>query len=160
MEPIKFECNKIVYYDINDLKPYPKNDKLHPPDENLILRLMKIFKENGFRNPIKINASTNMITAGHARIEALKRLGVEKVPCIPQYYENSDLEFADIVADNATNEWRRIELSAINIEIGNLDGISFDIDTLGIKDFEVEPMDKKEKKEKEKIECPSCGYIF
>jgi len=162
---MEIKCKDIVLYPINELTPYPDNDKLHPRDDALIKTLCTIFQsEQGFTNPIRINAKTKMITCGHARVEALKEIGETMVPCIPIDYLNSDMEFADIVADNATNEWRNLDLSFINSQIPELGPM--DIDLLGIKDFVVEPLDKfnqekiDEPTEEEKKVCPQCGFTF
>ena len=56
-----------------------------------------------------------------------------------QDFESDEAEYAFIVADNAIGKdsWASLDLSAINIEIGDL-GPEFVLDMLGLKDFHID----------------------
>jgi hypothetical protein len=140
---IKFKCNEIVFIPINQLKEHPKNKLIHPDKEELVDRLCKIIKsKQGFTSPVKIDRNSKVISCGHARLQALKKLGCKEAPCIPIDYENEDYLLADLIADNAANEWREVNKSAVNAILPEIGDIDFDIDVLGIENFEIEPMDK------------------
>lgn len=64
---------------IEEIKPYKKNAKNHPPEQ--INALAKSIKEFGFNQPIVIDKN-NVIIVGHGRYEAAKVLGLEEVPVI------------------------------------------------------------------------------
>ncbi|GAG28295.1 unnamed protein product, partial [marine sediment metagenome] len=85
---------------------------------------------------------TNRIAAGHGRLEAAKKIGLEKVPVTYQEFENEDQFYAFVVSHNAIakDSWASLDLSMVNLELENLGPI--DIDMLGIKDFVVEPIEK------------------
>jgi len=69
---------KIVWRRVGDLKPLPNNPRHHP--EAQIARLMRGI-ERVWTNPILID-ETGTILAGHARLEAAKRLGLTEVPTL------------------------------------------------------------------------------
>ncbi len=146
------------------LKPSPKNPNHHSPDQ--IDRLCKILQYQGYRAPIVVSKQTGFVVVGHARLQAAMKMDLTEVPVNYQDFENEDQEYAHMVADNSIGEWAELDLSQINLDIGDL-GPDFDIENLGLKDFTIEPADKYEEskiKEKEiselqtEHECPSCGY--
>jgi len=136
---MKVHCAHDKLAKIDSLKPHPKNNNKHPEEQ--IKRLAKILDYQGWRYPIKISKQSGFITSGHARLEAAKANGWKKVPVNIQDYESDEQEYADITADNAIASWSELDLSSINAEIGEL-GPDFDIELLGLKDFELEPADK------------------
>lgn len=130
---------EVVWVDISTLKAHPKNPNKHPPEQ--IERLAKILKYQGFRSPIVVSELTGFVTVGHGRIEAAKLNGWTKVPVSVQQYEDEAQEYAHMTSDNAIAEWADLDLSQINAEMLDL-GPDFDVDLLGLKDFEIEPLDK------------------
>lgn len=126
---------------ISELTPHDKNRNKHPADQ--IARLAKILLYQGWRYPIKVSKRSNKITSGHGRLEAAKFNNWKEVPVNFQDYESEEQEYADLQADNAIASWAELDLSMINSDIGEL-GPDFDLDLLGIKDFELEPADKLE----------------
>jgi ParB-like chromosome segregation protein Spo0J len=64
---------------IEDLRPNQNNSRLHPREQ--IDKITRAIAEFGFLIPALIDDG-NMIIAGHARIEAAKKLGLAEVPCI------------------------------------------------------------------------------
>lgn len=136
---MKIHCLYDKLVPIGELKTHPKNPNEHPSDQ--IVRLAQILDYQGWRYPVKVSKLSGYITSGHGRIEAAKKNGWKEVPVNFQEYESEAQEYADIVADNAIAEWSDLNLSQINLEVGDL-GPDFKIDLLGIKDFEIDPIDK------------------
>jgi DNA modification methylase len=132
-------ANEIKHIPINELKPHPKNPNKHGKDQ--IDRLADIIRYQGFRRPITVSNLSGYVTVGHGRIEAAKKLGMEFVPVTFQDYDDDTQEYADIVADNAIDDWAELDFAMVNAEVPEL-GPDFDIDLLGIRDFEIEPADK------------------
>lgn len=130
-------CDELV--SISDLKPHPKNRNNHSSEQ--IDRLAKILEYQGWRYPIKVSKRSGFITSGHGRLAAAKKLKWKQVPISRQDYESDEQEYADVQSDNAIASWAELDLSGINTDIADL-GPEFDIDLLGIKDFELEPADK------------------
>jgi len=152
---IEIKCEEIVMLNIDEIYPHRDNEKIHPMNEKALERLCKIIQsKQGFTTPIKVDAKTKTITSGHLRYAALKKLNIKKAPCVLIDYANEDMMLADLIADNALNEWREVNKSAVNAKLPEFDGMDFDLDFLGIEDFVVDPsefnLDQDEKKEKEK----------
>ncbi|NDD53270.1 site-specific DNA-methyltransferase [bacterium] len=63
------------------------------------------------------------------------------MPVVYQDFDSEEAEYAFIQADNAIALWAELDLSGINADIADL-GPDFDIDLLGIKNFEIDVADK------------------
>ena len=64
---------------IENIKPYEKNAKLHPQEQ--IEQIKKSILEFGNNDPLAIDEN-NIIIEGHGRYEALKQLGYKELECI------------------------------------------------------------------------------
>jgi len=143
---------------IQQLKPHPQNRNDHPVDQ--ITRLAQILRYQGWRSPIKVSKQTGFITAGHGRWAAAIENNWSEVPVNYQDYSTSDMEYADLQADNTIASWAEIDVSGVNADLEMLSP-DFNLDMLGIKDFKLDPSEKggpdggggDESQEK----CPECG---
>ena len=126
-----------------ELIPHPKN--MHEHSAEQIARLCKLIEYQGFRNPLVIQKGTGLVVAGHGRLEAAKQLNIEKVPVTYQEFESEEQLYAYMVSDNAIGKdtWATLDLGKINQDFLDL-GPDLDIEMLGLKDFEIEPLDKLE----------------
>jgi len=140
--------DKISWVEIKTLKPHPKNPNKHSKEQ--IKRLAEIIKYQGFRSPVVVSNRSGYIVAGHGRVEAAIQNGLSKVPVSYQDFTDDEQEYAHMTADNAIADWATLDLSAINKDIIEL-GPDFNIDMLGIKDFEIEPADKYEDKDADAV---------
>ena len=125
--------DKIVWVEIEKLKPHPKNSNKHPKEQ--IERLAKILKYQGFRSPIQVSNLSGHVVVGHGRIEAAKKIGLTKVPVSYQDFENEEQEIAHLNADNAIALWAEIDMSTVDEAIKDFSP-DFDFDFLGFADFE------------------------
>jgi len=73
-----------------------------------------------------------------------------QVPVNFQNYDNEDQEYADVQADNAIASWSELSIKGINCDLQTLDP-GFDLEMLGIKDFELEPADKYKDKDEDAV---------
>jgi DNA modification methylase len=103
---------KIEKINLDDLKPYEKNAKIHTKEQ--LGQIKKSIKKFGMNDPIGIWGKENIIVEGHGRLEALKQLGYNEVPCIR--------------LDHLTDEERKAYTLAHNKLTMNTD---FDFDILG-----------------------------
>ena len=156
---MRIHCQYSKLVDPKTLKQHPKNRNNHPDDQ--IERLIKILVYQGWRYPIKVSKNTGYITSGHGRLMAALKMGLKEVPVSEQEYDSEDQEYADLQADNSIASWSELDLSQINLDIGDL-GPDFDLDLLGLKNFNIDPPNIREKELDENLEtekeCPSCGY--
>lgn len=132
-------ADQISFIYIDEIKINPNNRNKHTSEQ--IKRLCQIIDYQGFRSPLVISNQSGLLVAGHGRLLAAKKLGYEKLPVIYQDFDSMEQEYAAGVSDNSIASWAELDLSGINTDIVDL-GPDFDIDLLGIKDFEIEPADK------------------
>lgn len=129
----------IEWLPLSDLTPNPKNPNKHSKDQ--ITRIQKLIEYYGWRHPIIVSKESGLIVVGHGRLEAAMKMGLDKVPVSIQSFESPEQEYGFLVADNAIASWAELDLKNINLEVPDL-GPDFDIDLLGIKDFEIDAADK------------------
>jgi site-specific DNA-methyltransferase (adenine-specific) len=118
------------------LKPYDKNAKLHPKKQ--VQQVANSIKEFGFNQPI-VADKNNVVIVGHGRLEAAKLLGLKDVPVITVDLTEEQAK-AYRLADNKLNEsdWD------MKLAIEELKGLSeqmFDLTGFD-KDLLIEPDDK------------------
>ncbi len=140
---MKIRSNEIELISIDSLIPHPKNCHTHSPDQ--ISRLSKLIEYQGFRNPVIAQKGTNLIVAGHGRILAAKKLGMKEVPVSYQEFESEEQLYAYIVSDNSIGKdtWATLDLNLISKEALDF-GPNFDLDMLGLKEFNIDLKDLKE----------------
>lgn len=68
----------VVYMNINKIKPYENNPRIHTKEQ--IQALAKSIKMLGFKQSIVIDKD-GVIIAGHGRYYAARELGLKEVPC-------------------------------------------------------------------------------
>ena len=126
---------EIVYKKVDDLIPYINNSRTH--SEEQVNQICASINEFGFTNPILIDEKDNII-AGHGRLMASKKLGMEEVPCIVLSGLTEAQKKAYIIADNkmALNAGWDDEL--LKIELENLKELDFDLELTG---FNVDELD-------------------
>jgi len=101
-----------------DLIPYARNAKKHDPEQ--VAKIAGSIREFGFNNPVLIDQS-NGIIAGHGRVMAAIKLGLESVPVIRLSHLTETQRRAYILADNKLaelgggwdEEMLKVELEAI-----------------------------------------------
>jgi DNA modification methylase len=130
---MKIRCAHDELVPVESLKPHPKNRNKHPQAQ--IERLAKILAYQGWRYPVKVSNRSGFVTAGHGRIEAARINGWKAVPVSCQDYDSDEQEYADVQSDNAIASWAELDLSGIYGDILDL-GEGFDVDLLGIEDFQ------------------------
>lgn len=111
------------------LKPYEQNAKIHGEDQ--ILKLMDSIREFGFLSPCLVERGTNNLIAGHGRVEAAKRLGMETVPCVYIEDISEAQRRAYILADNRLTELGEWDMELVSQELEALKNQKFDIELTG-----------------------------
>jgi len=69
----------IEHLPIVDLVPYARNSRTH--SEEQVAQVAASIREFGFTNPVLIDGDGGII-AGHGRVMAARKLGLDEVPCI------------------------------------------------------------------------------
>ena len=89
---------RVEHLPIGSVIPYEKNPR---KIEAAVGPVMESIKAFGFKVPIVIDVN-NIVVAGHTRLEAAKRLGMEEVPVIRATDLTEDQVKAYRLADNQT----------------------------------------------------------
>lgn len=164
---MKIQSEKIEMVDIHKIVPNPRNANIHPPEQ--IDRLCKLIEFQGFRNPLIVSNRSKFLVVGHGRLEAAKKLGMEKVPVIYQDFESEAQEYAYVVSDNEIARWANLDNNSVfeslkEIEIMDLDFLGVkNIEAIKMPDFEpvgIDEQGKLDELEPKMIECPNCGEEF
>lgn len=159
------KVTEILIVSVDAIAPNPKNNNKHTEEQKE--RAHKIFDYQGFRNPLTISKRSGLLVAGHLRLEVAKEKGIKELPCMYQDFESEEQEYAHMTADNALASWAELDLSQINQDFIDLG--PFDVDFLGVKDFNVVPefslgtiedQGKLDEKQPLITQCPSCGECF
>jgi site-specific DNA-methyltransferase (adenine-specific) len=110
---------KIIEKKVEELIPYVNNPR---NNEEAIDFVAASIKEFGFKNPIIIDKE-NVIVAGHTRLAAAKKLGLESVPCIMADDLTEQQIKAFRLADNKTAELATWDLEKLEIELEGIDDL-------------------------------------
>lgn len=113
---------------IADLTPYEKNARVHTDEQ--VDQIAASIKEFGFLNPILIDKDGNII-AGHGRVMAAERLGMEDVPALYIEGLTEAQRRAYILADNRLTELGGWDVATLKEELQALDLDGFDIELTG-----------------------------
>ena len=124
---------QVVYRKVDEIIPYEKNPRLN---DEAVEPVAESIKEFGFKVPIVLS-SDGVIVAGHTRIKAAKKLGMEEVPCIIADDLTEEQVKAFRLADNKSAEvaqWDEELLQSELSEILDIDMSLFGFDG-GDNDF-------------------------
>lgn len=124
------KINNIEMLEINQLKRYENNSKLHP--EKQLKLLAESIKEFGFISPCLIDNDNNII-AGHGRAQAAQIIGMDKIPCVRVEGLTEDQKKAYVIADNRLTELGGWNKDLVAAELSLLDINNFNVDVTGFK---------------------------
>jgi DNA modification methylase len=121
--------------DIARLVPNDRNARTH--NFRQIKKIAASIERFGFVNPVLIDAE-NGIVAGHGRVEAAKRLGLEKVPTLRVEHLSDADKRAYILADNRLAEDAGWDGDILAIELQGLIDLDVSIELTGFELAEVD----------------------
>ena len=162
----------IVSRKVEDLIPYARNSRTHSDAQ--VAQIAASVREFGWTNPVLVDGE-NGIIAGHGRILAARKLGMDEVPCIELAGLTDTQRRAYIIADNklALNAGWDNELLAL--EFGELQELGFDLDLTGFDADELEALAGSEENDvpqqstarevdadafEMEHKCPRCGFEY
>ena len=119
---------------VEDLIPYANNSRTHSDEQ--VLQIASSIKEFGFLNPIIVDGE-NGIIAGHGRVMAAKKLGIDELPCIDASHLTEAQKKAYVIADNKLALNAGWDDEILRIELNVLDELGFDLTLTGFSDDEL-----------------------
>jgi len=132
---MKTNCQYTELVDTHKLVPNPRNTNQHP--QRQIEVLAKLIDFQGWRHPVIVSKRSGFVVAGHGRLEAAKKLGLEKVPVDYQDFENEAQEYAFLESDNHIAKYAEFDqekmLQNLQDFANTLD--EYDFESLGLIDF-------------------------
>ena len=130
---MKIETWKVEMVNIARLAPYERNPRIN---EAAVDAVAASIREFGGKVPILCDENM-VIIAGHTRLKAAKKLGLEKVPV----HVATDLSPEQIkayrIADNKTTELAEWDYELLPIELGELQEMNYDLGLLGFSEEEL-----------------------
>lgn len=155
------------------LIPYARNSRTHSDEQ--VAQIAASIREFGFTNPVLVDEAGGII-AGHGRVLAARKLGLERVPCLRLTGLTAAQKRAYVIADNklALNagwdmdilrgemldlrELAEVDLNLLGFDAKELDGILDLSDDLGAMPETGSQADKSE--DARLLACPKCGCKF
>jgi DNA modification methylase len=127
----------VVMTRVGDLTPYARNARTHSDAQ--VAQIAASIKEFGWTNPILVDGEKGLI-AGHGRLAAARKLGMEEVPVIELTHLSETQKKALILADNklALNAGWDSELLNLELEELELEGV--DLNLIGFGEEEREAL--------------------
>jgi ParB-like chromosome segregation protein Spo0J len=155
----------------DSLIPYARNSRTHSKEQ--VDKIAASIREFGFLNPI-ITDGKNGIVAGHGRVLAAQKLGLESLPVIEAAHLTDAQRRAYVIADNRLALDAGWDNELLKVELQDLDGQGFDLTLTGFDLGELtalfdEPsfppgteddQGKLDQLEPKYIDCPHCGKEF
>ena len=135
MSTIPAMAERIEAWPVDRLIPYAGNARTHSDEQ--INKVAASMVEFGFTNPILVDGRDGIV-AGHCRLAAARRIGLETVPVVVLDHLTDAQRRAYILADNKLYEfgsgWDEEMKSA---EVDRLRDEGFDIGLIGFSDEEM-----------------------
>jgi len=128
----------------DSLVPYARNSRTHSDEQ--VTKIAASIKEFGFLNPIIVDGESGII-AGHGRVMAAKKLGLDTLPVIEASHLTDAQRRAYVIADN------RLALDAgwddemLRVEFADLEGDGFDLTLTGFTLEEIDALNPDEVEE-------------
>ena len=120
---------QIIEKPIDEIIPYANNPR---NNDDAVDKVAASIAEFGFKVPVIVDKN-NIIVAGHTRVRAAKKLGLDTVPCVMA----DDLTDAQVkafrLADNKVSEFATWDMEKLELELA-------DLEDLQMTDFGFEPI--------------------
>ena len=125
---------QVTQVKIDQLIPYANNSRTHSDEQ--VAQVAASIKEFGFTNPVLIDVEKGII-AGHGRVLAARKLGMDEVPCIELAHLTKSQKRAYIIADNklALNSGWDDEM--LKLEFEQLESEGFAVELTGFSADEI-----------------------
>ena len=125
---ISWLADKIEQWPTDKLVPYARNARTH--SEAQVAQIAASIAEFGFTNPI-LAGGDGIIVAGHGRLAAAQKLGIETVPVVVLDHLTPTQRRALVIADNRIAENAGWDEAMLQVELAALQDENFDLALTG-----------------------------
>ena len=153
-----------------DLIPYARNSRTHSDAQ--VAQIAASIREFGFTNPVLVDGDRGII-AGHGRVLAARKLGMDTVPVIELAHLSEAQKRAYVIADNKLALNAGWDDEMLRAEFEELGDAGFDLALTGFDGAEIaalaypviEVIPESSAKEIDTDyqmghTCPKCGFEF
>lgn len=127
-QPVHQGALQVQYRSLDNLIPYAKNARTHSDAQ--VAMIAASIVEYGWTNPILVDGA-NGVVAGHGRLLAARKLGLNVVPVIELAHLTDLQRRALVLTDNKLTELGGWDDELLRLELQSLDLDGFDLDLTG-----------------------------
>jgi site-specific DNA-methyltransferase (adenine-specific) len=127
----EWPADKVERRLVAELIPYARNARTHSDAQ--VAQIAASITEWGWTTPVLID-ETGSIIAGHGRVMAARKLGLEDVPVMVASGWTEAQKKAYVLADNQLALNAGWDIDLLKIEIGDLDAEGFNLNLIGFDD--------------------------
>ena len=125
----------IAWRPLGELLPNARNPRTHSDAQ--VAQIAASIREFGWTNPVLVDGA-NGIIAGHGRVLAARKLGMERVPVIELAHMSEAQKRAYVLADNQLALNAGWDEALLRLELADLSELGFDLGLIGFADGELE----------------------
>jgi len=126
---------QIAWRPLGKLIPYARNPRTHSDAQ--VAQIAGSIREFGWTNPVLVDGA-NGIIAGHGRVLAARKLGLERVPVIELAHMTEAQKRAYVLADNQLALNAGWDEALLRLELADLSELGFDLGLIGFGEGELE----------------------
>lgn len=130
----EWPADKVERRLVAELIPYARNARTHSDAQ--VAQIAASITEWGWTTPVLVD-ETGSIIAGHGRVMAARKLGLEDVPVMVASGWSEAQKKAYVLADNQLALNAGWDIDLLKIEIGDLDAEGFNLDLIGFDQIEL-----------------------
>lgn len=127
----------VKYRKVDSLIPYARNPRTH--SEAQVAKIAASIVEFGWTNPVLVDGENGVI-AGHGRLAAARKLGLDAVPVIELAHLSSNQKRAYVISDNRLALEAGWDEDMLALELADLTEAGFDLALTGFDDVELDTM--------------------
>lgn len=127
-------ADKVERWKIEKLVPYARNARTHSDEQ--VAQIAASIKEWGWTTPVLVDEAGSII-AGHGRTLAAQRLKMTEVPVMVASGWSDAKKRAYVLADNKLALNAGWDNEMLRLELGELQGMDFDLDLTGFTAEEI-----------------------
>ncbi|TSA08620.1 MAG: site-specific DNA-methyltransferase, partial [Comamonadaceae bacterium] len=127
----------VEYRKVDALIPYARNPRTHTDAQ--VAKIAASIVEYGWTNPVLIDGANGVI-AGHSRLAAARKLGLDAVPVIELSHLSPTQKRAYVISDNRLALDAGWDEELLALELADLTEAGFDLALTGFDDVELDAM--------------------